>query len=264
MSDVLRRICADKAAHVLQQKSKYPFSVLEARLPDAAPPRGFLRALRHTEADGTVALIAEIKKASPSKGVIREDFDPEEIARTYERAGASCLSVLTDSPYFQGDDRYLRQVREVVSLPLLRKDFMIDPYQIVESRALGADCILLIMAALSDAQAQELFAAARSYGMDVLIEVHEVEELDRALVLSPDLVGVNSRNLKTLEVSLETAHHLLTRMPESVFKVAESGIFTHQDILTLQTSGANGFLIGESLMRQPDILAATQKILGTY
>ena len=222
-----------------------------------------MKNLQSSFQDNKVALIAEVKKASPSKGVIREDFEPTEIAQAYKTAGASCLSVLTDTPYFQGQDEYLEQIKEVISLPLLRKDFMLVPYQIYESRALGADCILLIMAALQDKQARELYGTAKDLDMDVLVEVHNQEELDRAMLLSPDLVGVNSRNLKTLEVDIQTAHDLIRQMQDSVFKVAESGIYSNNDIKELTTSGAHGFLVGESLMRQENIVEATKKLMGT-
>ena len=222
-----------------------------------------MKNLQSNHRAGNVALIAEVKKASPSKGIIREDFEPTEIAQAYESAGASCLSVLTDTPYFQGEDEYLEQIKEVVSLPLLRKDFMLVPYQIYESRALGADCILLIMAALQDKQARELYGTAKDLGMDVLVEVHNQEELDRAMLLSPDLVGVNSRNLKTLEVNIQTAHDLIRQMPEGVFKIAESGIHSNNDIKELIASGAHGFLVGESLMKQENIVEATKNLMGT-
>ncbi len=222
------------------------------------PPLGFIGALMR---NGPPALIAEVKKASPSKGVIREDFNAAEIAKAYENAGASCISVLTDKPFFQGSYEDLKNVRQSVSLPVLRKDFMLDEYQIYESRALGADCILLIMAALEDAQAKHLYELATELRMDVLVEVHDKEELQRTLKLNPEMIGVNSRNLKTLEVDIQTAHDLAALIPDHILKVAESGIGSNQDIKALQNSGYSAFLVGESLMREEDIEAATRNIL---
>jgi indole-3-glycerol phosphate synthase len=210
-----------------------------------------------------VGLIAEVKRASPSKGVIREKFNPVEIATAYAEAGASCISVLTDVPYFQGEDSYLVDVRSHVPLPVLRKDFMLEPYQIKESRALGADCILLIMAALSDVQAAELEQAALELGMDVLVEVHDEAECERALKLKSTLLGVNNRNLKTLTVDLSTTEKLATMVPDNYTLVCESGIATHQEIERMNKAGAYCFLVGESLMREKDIAAATRKLLGT-
>lgn len=255
---VLDRICADKRVHVEAKKAQTPLAALQKQVEDSPPTRGFINALRAK----SPALIAEVKKASPSKGVIRENFDAVDIARIYESSGAACLSVLTDEPYFQGRDEYLAAVRAAVSIPLLRKDFMIDPYQLYEARALGADCVLLIMAALDDTLAKDLYALATSLSMDTLFEVHDEEELDRTLALNPQMVGVNNRNLKTLHVDLATGLNLAASMPPDVLTVAESGIEGHETLQTFAASGYGAFLIGESLMRQPDIGAATRKILG--
>ena len=257
MSSVLQEICDVKAKHVAKQKAKTPLADLETLAKTAEPPRGFINALR---ANNGPALIAEVKKASPSKGIIREDFNPRQIARIYEDNGASCISVLTDEPYFQGTDEYLKTVKSEVKIPVLRKDFMIDPYQIIESRALGADCILLIMAALSDAQAKELYDLSESLGMDVLVEVHNAEELERANTLSPSMIGVNNRNLKTLKVDTQTSFDLLEQIPESAFKIAESGLADADIVNRLHTAGYKGFLIGESLMREPDIANAIKTL----
>ena len=262
MSDVLTRICATTAEEVARRKRETALADLEARARDQEAPRGFIRALGDGAARDGFGLIAEIKKASPSKGLIRADFDPPWIARAYRDGGASCLSVLTDAPYFQGADAYLEAARAAVDLPVLRKDFMLEPYQIVESRALGADCVLLILAALSDAQAAELEAAARAHGMDVLVEVHGEEELDRALRLASPLIGVNNRNLKTLDVDLETSRTLGPRVPADRMMVCESGLFTRDDLLGMTDYGARAFLIGESLMRQPNVQQATAALFG--
>lgn len=258
MSNTLEQICAKKREHIAQQKSRVPIAELAEKALHQTPPRGFAQALKNTK----TGLIAEIKKASPSKGIIREDFDPRALAKAYASGGATCLSVLTDVPYFQGQDDYLAQVRAAVSLPILRKDFMLEPYQIIESRALGADCILLIMAALSDDQAAELEGLALGLGMSVLIEVHNAAEVERALKLKSPLLGVNNRNLKTLEVTLETSKDLAAMIPSDKIKIAESGIFTHADIVQLQQFGYEAFLVGESLMRQPDVTKATRELLG--
>lgn len=261
MVTVLDQICADKKDHIAGQKHIRSQNDLERLLQDQTPIRGFIDALKNKDQD-QIALIAEVKKASPSKGVIRADFDPVEIAGIYEASGAACLSVLTDEPYFQGHDDYFTAIRGAVSLPMLRKDFMITPYQIYESRVLGADCILLIMACLSDAQAEELYTLSKSLGMDVLVEVHDAEELERALLLNPDMVGVNNRNLKTLDVDLKTGLDLSDKMPKDTLRVAESGLYSHDDIQKFKHANYNAFLIGESLMREENISAAVKNILN--
>ncbi|WP_431858790.1 indole-3-glycerol phosphate synthase TrpC [Azospirillum sp.] len=262
MSDVLTRICDDKRAHVAACKAARPLSVVEAEARAAFPPRGFVAALRRTVESGRWGLIAEIKKASPSKGLIRADFDPPSLACAYKAGGATCLSVLTDEPYFQGRDEYLVAARAAVDLPVLRKDFMLDPYQVVEARALGADCILLIMAALDDARAAELEEEAIAWGLDVLVEVHNREELDRALLLKTPLVGVNNRNLKTLSIDLATTEELAPHVPPGRTLVAESGLYGPADLTRMAGVGARCFLVGESLMRQDDVTAATQALLA--
>ncbi len=262
MSDVLARICADKRRHVEASRERLPLAGLERHAAAASPPRGFKTALERRIAEGGLALIAEIKKASPSKGLIRADFDPATLARAYAKGGASCLSVLTDEPYFQGKDSYLGEARAAVDLPALRKDFMLEPYQIVESRVLGADCILLIMAALADAEARDLARLAHALAMDVLVEVHDAEELDRALAVEADLVGINNRNLKTLAVDLATTEALAPRVPRDRLLVAESGLYGHADLERMAKVGARAFLVGESLMREADVTAATRRLLG--
>ncbi len=261
MSDVLTRICRDKRASVAERKARLGLSELEARAAGMLPPRGFHRQLAARSANEGYGLICEIKKASPSKGLIREDFDPPVLAQAYAAGGATCLSVLTDEPYFQGRDSHLMAARDSVLLPVLRKDFMLEPYQIVESRAIGADCVLLILAALSDAQATELEATARSLGMDVLIEVHDGRELDRALALTSPLIGINNRNLKTLQVDLATSEQLAPRVPADRLLVAESGLRGIDTLQRLHRLGAAAFLIGESLMRQSDVSAAARALL---
>ncbi len=258
---VLDQICADKQKHIRAKMVQTPLSDLEERIKEQTLCRGFKYKISKLTSQKKPALIAEVKKASPSKGVIREDFDPVEIAKTYEAAGATCISVLTDKPYFQGKDDYLVQIKAATSLPVLRKDFMLEPYQIFESRALGADCILLIMAALSDSQAAELYALARTLTMDVLVEVHDEKELARALSLNVEMIGINNRNLKTLEVDTQTSQDLSSMIPENIIKISESGIYTHEEIGHLSGCGFHGFLVGESLMRQDDIGGAVRKLM---
>ncbi len=261
-SDILAKICADKLDHVAAAKRLRPLAEIEATAKSVEIPRGFTRCLAETVAAGRFGLIAEIKKASPSKGLIRADFAPPALARAYYDGGATCLSVLTDTPYFQGDDAYLAAARDAVELPVLRKDFMLDPYQIVESRALGADCVLLIMAALDDVLAAELFATAGAYGMDVLIEVHDHDELQRALLLEGGLLGINNRNLKTLEVDIAMTEALAPMVPEGRMVVSESGLNGPDDLARMARAGAECFLVGESLMRQVDVASATRVLLG--
>jgi len=261
MSDTLAKIVDDKRTHVAGRKQVCSQAECEKRAKAAEPPRGFARALKAAIAAGRYGLIAEIKKASPSKGLIRPDFDPPSLARAYERGGATCLSVLTDEPYFQGKDEFLGQARSATRLPALRKDFMIDPYQIFEARALGADCILLIMACLDDQLAAELARLSHLCGMDVLVEVHDGDELERALEIDSDLIGVNNRNLKTLAVDLATTEALAPKVPKNRVLVAESGLGTPADLARMAKVGASAFLIGESFMRKPDVEAAVREIL---
>ena len=261
MSDVLAQINAHKREEIAALQNRISQSELEALAGAADAPRGFVKALKSASASG-YGLIAELKKASPSKGLIRPDFDPVSLAQAYEAGGATCLSILTDQKYFQGHNDYLVAAREKVSLPVLRKDFMIDPIQIIEARALGADCVLLIMASLSDAQALELEGVAHDLGMDVLIEVHDESELDRACALSSPLMGINNRNLKTMEISLDVGAAMLPRLPKDRIAVAESGLFNPEDLAYMAGHGARCFLIGESLMRQDDVASATKHILA--
>ncbi len=261
-SDILAKIITTKAEEVIAAQVDRPFSTVDRDARTAAPPRGFTAAIRSRVDEGRPAVIAEIKRASPSKGVLRADFDPAAIAASYERAGAACLSVLTDRPFFQGAPEFLVQARAACSLPVLRKEFIIDEYQVAESRALGADAILLIVAALEDARLAALEACARDYGLDVLVEVHDSPELERALALSTPLIGINNRNLRTFGVSLHTTIELLPRVPADRVVVTESGILAQRDVAQMRRHGVNAFLVGEAFMRSPDPGAALTALFG--
>lgn len=258
MADILEKIAAYKREDVAARKTAQPQVEIAA-----SAPRGFRAALERAHAPGRLALIAEIKKASPSKGLIRPDFDPPALARAYEQGGAACLSVLTDAPSFQGDDGYLAAAREATALPVLRKDFMVDPWQIAESRALGADAILVILAMVDDALAADLLSEAARLGMDSLVEVHDEAEMDRAAALGATLIGVNNRDLRTFSVDLAVTERLSAKAPESALLVTESGIFTAGDAARLERCGATAMLVGESLMRQPDVEQATRALLSS-
>jgi indole-3-glycerol phosphate synthase len=264
MDDTLSRICADTRAETARRQVASPLAAVKLAAANAKdPPRGFAQALKVAQMQGRFGLIAEFKRQSPSGGAIRPGAEPAEVARAYADAGAACLSILTDTPYFGGTLADLRAARDAVKLPVLRKDFMLDPWQVYESRAAGADAILLIMAALSDAQARELEEAARELDMDVLVEVHDRAELDRALGLQSNLLGINNRDLKSLRTDIATTLELARYCPPDHILVSESGIRSHADVLRLAEVGANCFLVGESLLRQPDVVVAIRALLGT-
>jgi indole-3-glycerol phosphate synthase len=262
MSDILAGIAEYKRAEVAAAKAQTPLAELEAAAKAASAPRGFAEALKARSNNGKLALIAEIKKASPSKGLIRADFDPPRLAEAYAEGGAACLSVLTDSPSFQGEDFYLAAARGACALPVLRKEFLIDPWQVAQSRSLGADAILVILAMVDDSLAADLMSEAGRFAMNALVEVHDEAELNRAVALGATLIGVNNRDLRTFVTDLAVTEHLAVKTPENALLVAESGIFTPADAARLAACGARAMLVGESLMRQPDVAAATRALLA--
>ena len=264
MSDILNTILARKAEEIAERSARVPLAELIARVGEASPVRGFAKALHERIATGDAAVIAEIKKASPSKGVIRPDFRPAEIAMSYEFGGAACLSVLTDVDFFPGADAYLRQAREACTLPVLRKDFTVDPYQVYEARVLGADCILLIVAALDDDQLVELSGLAMQLDMDVLVEVHDIDELERALQVPVPLIGINNRNLRTFEVSLEATLSMKGAVPRDRLLVTESGIVVAEDVARMRAAGVNAFLVGETFMRAEEPGDALRQLFFPY
>ncbi len=261
MSDILEQIAAYKREEVASRKAARPLASIEAAAREVSEPRGFRAALERAHGPGRLALIAEIKKASPSRGVIRDDFDPSALAHAYEDGGATCLSVLTDTPSFQGADDYLVLARMATGLPCLRKEFLVDPWQVVESRALGADAVLVILSMVDDTLASDLMEAAHAHGMDVLVETHDAAELARAAALKANLIGVNNRNLRTFEVDLGITEQLAAAAPAGALLVTESGIFTPADAARLERCGAKAMLVGESLMRQADVAVATRALL---
>jgi indole-3-glycerol phosphate synthase len=262
MTDILAKIAAYKREDVAQRKRRRGVAELEAAARAASSPRGFKAALADAHAPGKLALIAEIKKASPSKGLIRADFDPPALARAYQAGGAACLSILTDGPSFQGADPFLIDARAAVTLPCIRKDFLVDPWQVAESRALGADAILVILAMIDDALAADLMGEARRLGMDALVEVHDEAEMERAGKLGSTLVGINNRDLKSFVVDLAVTERLAAQAPKDALLVTESGLFVHDDVVRMEAAGAKAMLVGESLMRQADVATATKALIG--
>lgn len=260
MSDILQDICQKKRDHIAVQKQTIPLAALRAQLDEAPPVKGFLSALQKQHAMDKHALICELKRGSPSTPHIRDYSNPLPLANAYQKGGATCLSILTDTPYFKGHDEDLRLLSNAQNLPLLRKDFILDEYQVYETRALGADCMLLIMACLEPLLAKDLYQLGRTLGLDIIVEIHNERELEQALAFNPHMMGVNNRNLKTLVTSLETSQQLRQLIPDHILKISESGIKTHQDILTLKGYGYHTFLVGESLLHQTDLARATQQL----